>query len=245
MTPGCLTRPHTPHCEDPCPAPAPPTTDRRRRAGRGVRRRRSPARPGRCPRYPPAGTAHALAHVRGIKDTSRQGRWHNTKFKALAEELGIEVSKDPRIGWSPTRCRRPRARPTPTLWAVSPVRCGCSVPSSCRPGPARVSRVRRRRACVSAVAVSAWRHRCSPQARSSAEYARPRSCPSPTSTSPSGSAARRPGSGRRAQHARAAGDLHACSIDRLCGFAHPTDPTELGDWSRRQRWRCEPWEVVR
>jgi hypothetical protein len=46
--------------------------------------------------------AHALAHVRGIKDTSRQGRWHNAKFKALAEELGIEVSKDPRIGWSPT-----------------------------------------------------------------------------------------------------------------------------------------------
>ncbi|MGD9989551.1 hypothetical protein [Pseudonocardia sp.] len=46
--------------------------------------------------------AHAIAHVRGIKDTSRQGRWHNAKFKALAEEVGIEVAKDPRIGWSPT-----------------------------------------------------------------------------------------------------------------------------------------------
>lgn len=46
--------------------------------------------------------AHALAHVRGIKDTSRQGRWHNARFKALAEELWIEVAKDPRIGWSPT-----------------------------------------------------------------------------------------------------------------------------------------------
>ncbi|MHA6620315.1 hypothetical protein [Pseudonocardia sp. DLS-67] len=46
--------------------------------------------------------AHALAHVRGIKDTSRQGRWHNARFKALAEELGIEVAKDSRIGWSPT-----------------------------------------------------------------------------------------------------------------------------------------------
>lgn len=46
--------------------------------------------------------AHALAHVRGIKDTSRQGRWHNARFKALAEELGIAVAKDPRIGWSPT-----------------------------------------------------------------------------------------------------------------------------------------------
>jgi hypothetical protein len=46
--------------------------------------------------------AHALAHVRGIKDTSRQGRWHNTRFKALAEGLGIDVIKDSRIGWSPT-----------------------------------------------------------------------------------------------------------------------------------------------
>jgi len=24
--------------------------------------------------------AHALADVRGIKDTSRQGRWHNARF---------------------------------------------------------------------------------------------------------------------------------------------------------------------
>lgn len=46
--------------------------------------------------------AHALAHVRGIKDTSRQGRWHNARFKTLADELGIEVTKDRRIGWSPT-----------------------------------------------------------------------------------------------------------------------------------------------
>lgn len=46
--------------------------------------------------------AHALAHVRGIKATSRQGRWHTPGSKALAEELGIEVSKDPCLGWSPT-----------------------------------------------------------------------------------------------------------------------------------------------
>jgi hypothetical protein len=46
--------------------------------------------------------AHAVAHVHGIKDTSRQGRWHNARSRALAEELGIEVTKDPRIGWSPT-----------------------------------------------------------------------------------------------------------------------------------------------
>jgi hypothetical protein len=46
--------------------------------------------------------AHAIAHVRGIKDTSRQGRWHNARFKALAEEVGVQVTKDTRIGWSPT-----------------------------------------------------------------------------------------------------------------------------------------------
>lgn len=46
--------------------------------------------------------AHALAQARGIKDTSRQGRFHNTKFKALAEELGIEVAQAGNIGWSKT-----------------------------------------------------------------------------------------------------------------------------------------------
>ncbi|MQA12840.1 MAG: hypothetical protein GEV09_01360 [Pseudonocardiaceae bacterium] len=46
--------------------------------------------------------AHALANVRGIKDTSRQGRWHNARFKQLAAEVGIETTKDPRLGWSPT-----------------------------------------------------------------------------------------------------------------------------------------------
>jgi hypothetical protein len=54
--------------------------------------------------------AHALAHIRGIKDTSRQGRWHNARFKALAEELGIEVTKDSRIGCPrPPSPRGPRA----------------------------------------------------------------------------------------------------------------------------------------
>ena len=38
--------------------------------------------------------AHALAHARGIKDTSRQGRYHNKHFKAHAEQLGLTV--DPR-----------------------------------------------------------------------------------------------------------------------------------------------------
>jgi curved DNA-binding protein CbpA len=45
---------------------------------------------------------HALAAARGIQDTSRQGRYHNAKFATLARELGIEVHKDPKIGWSIT-----------------------------------------------------------------------------------------------------------------------------------------------
>jgi hypothetical protein len=34
--------------------------------------------------------AHTLAKVRGQQDTSRQGRWHNAKFKELAAEMGLE-----------------------------------------------------------------------------------------------------------------------------------------------------------
>lgn len=44
--------------------------------------------------------AHALAHVREVKDVSRQGRYHNQRFKALAQELGLELAYDPRLGWS-------------------------------------------------------------------------------------------------------------------------------------------------
>jgi len=46
--------------------------------------------------------AHALAAARGIQDTSRQGRYHNKHFKTHAEELGITVTHDPRLGWSVT-----------------------------------------------------------------------------------------------------------------------------------------------
>jgi curved DNA-binding protein CbpA len=44
--------------------------------------------------------AHALAHARGIKDTSRQGRYHNKHFKTHAEQLGLIVEHDDRFGWS-------------------------------------------------------------------------------------------------------------------------------------------------
>jgi hypothetical protein len=44
--------------------------------------------------------AHALAHERGIKDTSRQGRYHNKHFKTCAEQFGLTVEHDDRFGWS-------------------------------------------------------------------------------------------------------------------------------------------------
>jgi hypothetical protein len=37
--------------------------------------------------------AHVLARVRDLKDTSRQGRWHNKVFRTLAEEMGLEHKK--------------------------------------------------------------------------------------------------------------------------------------------------------
>jgi hypothetical protein len=45
---------------------------------------------------------HGVAATRNIKDTSRQGRYHNTRFRDLATELGTRVERDPRIGWSIT-----------------------------------------------------------------------------------------------------------------------------------------------
>jgi hypothetical protein len=38
--------------------------------------------------------AHTLAKVREVQETSRQGRWHNAKFRTLAEEMGLEYKSD-------------------------------------------------------------------------------------------------------------------------------------------------------
>jgi hypothetical protein len=46
--------------------------------------------------------AHGVAATRGIKDTSRQGRYHNRRFAALGAELGITVELDGPRGWSGT-----------------------------------------------------------------------------------------------------------------------------------------------
>lgn len=47
--------------------------------------------------------AHAVAGVRGVSDTSRRGRYHNRRFLLIGEELGLDVSYDETIGWSPSR----------------------------------------------------------------------------------------------------------------------------------------------
>ncbi|WP_179817426.1 hypothetical protein [Allostreptomyces psammosilenae] len=38
---------------------------------------------------------HGLAAVRGIRDTSRAGRYHNRRFLAVADELGLDHDADP------------------------------------------------------------------------------------------------------------------------------------------------------
>jgi hypothetical protein len=54
--------------------------------------------------------AHGLACNRGIQDTSRQGRYHNHRYATLAAELGLDVARDPRIGWSLTTLPDPTAQ---------------------------------------------------------------------------------------------------------------------------------------
>ena len=58
--------------------------------------------------------AHALGTVRGIKDSSRGGQYHNERYKELAAELGLQVARDQANGWSstaPTRTLLNRYRP--------------------------------------------------------------------------------------------------------------------------------------
>lgn len=48
--------------------------------------------------------AHNLAHVRGVKDTSKPGRYHNRRFVKLAEEMGLRAPDKghPSYGYSET-----------------------------------------------------------------------------------------------------------------------------------------------
>ncbi|UED86878.1 hypothetical protein [Streptomyces profundus] len=38
---------------------------------------------------------HGIAAARGVRDTSRAGRYHNRRFLAIAEELGLDHPEDP------------------------------------------------------------------------------------------------------------------------------------------------------
>ena len=46
--------------------------------------------------------AHALNTARGIKDCTRQGRYHNKRFQAAAVEVGLACSKMDPFGWAKT-----------------------------------------------------------------------------------------------------------------------------------------------
>lgn len=46
--------------------------------------------------------AHALALARKIKDTSREGRYHNKHFAGLARSLGLAVEQAETRGWTST-----------------------------------------------------------------------------------------------------------------------------------------------
>lgn len=45
---------------------------------------------------------HASAHAQGIKDTSRNGRYHNTKYKLLAESFGLVAGQTEKYGYTDT-----------------------------------------------------------------------------------------------------------------------------------------------
>lgn len=46
--------------------------------------------------------AHATAAATGVRDTSNNGRYHNKRFKEIAEKLGITLEQGETIGWSIT-----------------------------------------------------------------------------------------------------------------------------------------------
>jgi hypothetical protein len=64
--------------------------------------------------------AHALALARQIADTSRDGRYHNARYRALAEELGLLVQRDAQLGWSTTSLTAAtRERYAPAITAIA------------------------------------------------------------------------------------------------------------------------------
>jgi hypothetical protein len=77
--------------------------------------------------------AHAIATVRAIADTSRQGRYHNAKYKAIAEELGLTVERHPLIGWSLTTL--PHATATAYASTITELEHAITLHRRSEPGP--------------------------------------------------------------------------------------------------------------
>ncbi|MEV0294231.1 hypothetical protein [Nocardia sp. NPDC050710] len=46
--------------------------------------------------------AHGIARTRGVQETSRGGAYHNGRYKQIAEELGLTVTRQASRGWSET-----------------------------------------------------------------------------------------------------------------------------------------------
>jgi hypothetical protein len=83
-------------------SPAAPTTTRRTST-------RSSSAAKACAAAPATSSAHSSTRPRtrsrpsaGSPTPAAKGRYHNAKYKALAEELGLLVERDPVIGWSLT-----------------------------------------------------------------------------------------------------------------------------------------------
>ncbi len=120
--------------------------------------------------------AHGVATTRGVKDTSRQGRYHNRRFAQLGAELGIAVGLDGARGWSATtlpaetaavyvaelaqlaeaitayrRAESSGPGPATTSRNNPPALCGCS--------PARLIRVARAVLAAGPIVCGCWRDR--------------------------------------------------------------------------------------
>jgi hypothetical protein len=77
-------------------------------AGRPRNCRRCSPRARACPAGPPTSWPPSCTRPRTawpprkVQDTSRQGRWHNARYRAIAAKLGLDVAQAPAIGWSYT-----------------------------------------------------------------------------------------------------------------------------------------------
>ena len=47
---------------------------------------------------------HHLAHLKKVRDVSRNGYWHNKRFKQIAEQHGLIVEQHPKVGYGVTSC---------------------------------------------------------------------------------------------------------------------------------------------